>query len=175
MVFSELKIKHVLWALVVVVAGCFCFEKEISSLVGENVRLKVLDEKMYGIIIDAGSSGSRVHVFVWNAHDIFSTLSEVSRLKINPGISSYAKLDGGYQKAGKSLKGLIQHAKSIVPAHLYAKTKIYLLATAGMRLLDEKDQKGILVSVRQQLSNSPFLFQPDYARVIKGSKEALYA
>ena len=74
MVFSELKIKHVLWALVVVVAGCFCFEKEISSLVCENVRLKVIDEKMYGIIIDAGSSGSRVHVFVWNAQDIFHPL-----------------------------------------------------------------------------------------------------
>jgi apyrase len=131
--------------------------------------------KTYGIVIDAGSSGSRLHVFSWIPNNVYATLSEDSVLKINPGVSSYAGSDGGYQKAGESLRGLIEHAKAIVPAHLHSKTSIYLQATAGMRLLDKKDQNGLLKGIRQELSKSPFSFDPKDARVIKGSEEALYA
>ena len=44
-----------------------------------------------------------------------------------------------------------------------------------VRLLEKKDQNGVLEGVRQELSNSPFSFDPKHARVIEGSKEALYA
>ncbi len=171
----EMRIKHVFWALAVTVAGYYCFEQEIVHLLSVNRNAPSLNIKTYGIVIDAGSSGSRVHVFSWVSTHVYATLLEVSRLKINPGISSYAGSDGGYQKAGESLRGLIEHAKAIVPAHLHSKTSIYLKATAGMRLLEKKDQNGVLEGVRQELSNSPFSFDPKHARVIEGSKEALYA
>ena len=71
----------------------------------------VAERDQFGIIIDAGSSGSRVHIFKWNDEDILNSISEISRLKITPGISHYITYDEPGVAAGESLRELLKHAE----------------------------------------------------------------
>jgi apyrase len=137
---------------------------------------KNLSEKKFGIVIDAGSSGSRLHIFSWDSLDMLASLSEISRIKVKPGISSYATDESlRPQDVGESMSSLIEHAKLVVPQSHHEKTRIYLKATAGMRLLKSTERENILRSVRQYLGKTPFAFEPHFASVISGKREAMYA
>ena len=133
----------------------------------------VSEREKFGIIIDAGSSGSRIHIFKWNNKDILNSISEISRLKITPGISHYITYDEPGVAAGESLHELLKHAEKSIPKEFHASTTISLKATAGMRLLEREDQIRILHGVRKKLKSSSFLFER--ARVLGGTSEALFA
>lgn len=146
----------------------------------------------YAVIVDAGSSGSRVQVFSWK--DSVSLRNEISSLnstalnsvpeviqdtkynkKISPGLSSFA---------GKAenlwidhLLPLIVHAETGVPEADRPYTPIFLLATAGMRLLPEEDQKEILSTSCELLRERSNFYLPDcdsHVTIIDGETEALY-
>lgn len=93
-------------------------------------------------------------------------------MRVNPGLSSYAERT---ENAGDSLRELIEFAKTKVPAESRDKTEIKLMATAGLRLLDSKVQAKILESCRHALRNSGFRFRDEWAIVITGSDEGVYA
>ena len=86
----------------------------------------------YAVIIDAGSTGSRVRVYSW--HERASSTYKLPRFnltlnyKVKPGISSYAKNLNGLKS---HVHDLILRAKKFVPKKSVADTPIYLLATAG--------------------------------------------
>ena len=122
----------------------------------------------WGLIIEAGSSGSRVHIFTWNENKFIETLKEVSTLKISPGISSY---ETG-KEAGESLETLLAHARDIVPANCWSHTRLHLKATAGMRLVGEKRSNEIFEEIRLSLAGSSFKFLPTDAGVVLGADEA---
>ena len=90
----------------------------------------------YAAIIDAGSSGSRVHVFRFGKLGSISgplyILPRDKSMKVKPGLSSYA---ASPEAAGPSLKGLIDFMKIEVPKEVWAVTPVVLKATAGLRLL----------------------------------------
>jgi Golgi apyrase len=150
--------------------------------------------KKYAVIIDAGSSGSRIQVFSWSDPKILqeqtrsalnttilSSIPHISQnsehnLKINPGISSYA---GKHIKKlwSKHLLRLVKHAEKIVPKKLQYETPIHLLATAGMRLLPLDDQKQILAESCRLLQEKTSFYLPDcesHVSIIDGETEALY-
>ncbi|KAH9295834.1 hypothetical protein KI387_039422, partial [Taxus chinensis] len=54
-------------------------------------------------------------------------------------------------------------------------TKIHLMATAGLRRLKEDTQKRILESCRRVLRFSGFSFQDDWASVVTGADEGIFA
>ena len=66
----------------------------------------------YAVVIDAGSSGSRVHVFVYDPPSSPGKYASVRlpepRLSIQPGLSAYAAETSG---AGESLTPLLDFAK----------------------------------------------------------------
>jgi hypothetical protein len=133
------------------------------------------NNEQYGIIIDAGSSGSRIHVFKWKSKDVLNTISEIARKKITPGISHYITYEKPGTAAGDSLNELLKYAEDVVPDEFYKHTRISLKATAGMRLLKRKDQIKILHGVRNKLIASEFVFQFGNANVLGGTSEALFA
>ena len=127
----------------------------------------------YRIIVDGGSTGTRVHVFKYRVKNALDFGKKgLDSMRVNPGLSSFAEDPDG---AGRSLSELVEFAKSRIPRESWRETEIRLMATAGMRMLDVEVQENILESCRKVLRSSGFKFSDDWASVITGSDEGVYA
>jgi len=129
----------------------------------------------YGIVFDAGSSGTRIHVYTWRtggggSKDAFDLVSD-ELLKIKPGLSAYKDRPS---EAGASLEPLLAFARSKIPAELIASTPMFLMATAGLRLVGEATKDAILASVCGYLGSTGFLFRCEWATLLDGRDEGLY-
>ncbi|KAL5086336.1 hypothetical protein Trisim1_009210 [Trichoderma cf. simile WF8] len=141
----------------------------------------------YGVILDAGSSGTRVYIYKWkdpnkalkqasasDAH-VLPKLKLHKSKKIHPGVSTFAE---DVSSVGPDhLKALIDTALDEIPASQIAETPIFLLATAGVRFLPKHQQTALLQGICTYLqANTQFLL-PDCAshiQVISGETEGLY-
>lgn len=138
----------------------------------------------YGIVVDCGSSGSRVFVYFWpphngNPHDLLDVkqMRDQSRQpvvkKIKPGISVLATTP---DQASHYMRPLLSFAAAHVPVTKHKETPLYILCTAGMRLLPERQQAAILADlVRNVPLEFDFLFSASQAEVISGKQEGVYA
>lgn len=138
----------------------------------------------FGIVFDAGSTGSRIHVYEFEfcGDRMESLVGEYFR-EVKPGLSAF---DVHPRHALKTLKPLLDAAKQTVPADLHACTPIVLRATAGLRLLPEDKVDAILGIVRSWLAEHGFplgeyhvehrRFDPSTAvSVMEGSDEGVLA
>ncbi|KAG7256949.1 hypothetical protein CRUP_015061 [Coryphaenoides rupestris] len=138
----------------------------------------------YGVVVDCGSSGSRVFVYYWPPHNGNPhTLLDIQQMKdherkpvvkkIKPGISTLAQTP---EKASSYLQPLLSFAAAHVPRAKHKETPLYILCTAGMRLLPDSQQTAILEDL---VTNIPlefdFLFSHSHAEVISGKQEGVYA
>ena len=143
----------------------------------------------YGVVLDAGSSGTRVHVYRWLENSIAlqqadpndrKSLPEIKTKeewtkKLHPGVSSFA--DNPELVGPDHLADLLKHARSIVPDNVVRRTPIFLLATAGMRLLDEPRQRVLLNQICSYFRTNSDFTLPDcdaHIQVIGGDTEGLY-
>ncbi|XP_062113677.1 apyrase 1-like [Humulus lupulus] len=129
----------------------------------------------YAVIFDAGSSGSRVHVYDFDSNlDLlpFSNGLEIFK-QVKPGLSSYAS---NVTAAAASLIGLLQVAEDAVPQDLYSSTPVRVGATAGLRSLSGNTSEEILEAVRNLIKeNSAFKLESDDAvAVLDGFQEGSY-
>ncbi|MDN6160522.1 MAG: hypothetical protein L0I85_05025, partial [Staphylococcus equorum] len=161
--------------------------KNIMELTKRAPAVDVEPEKRYAVLIDAGSSGSRAYVYSWVDPATLDVNSEISASvpmisqvgdskKTKPGISHYSgdKIDDLWNE---HLKKLVLHAEEQVPVKEHYRTPVFLLATAGMRLLSENDQKDILMSSCKQLQENSSFYIPEcstHVSVIDGETEGLY-
>ncbi|XP_066331317.1 probable apyrase 6 isoform X1 [Miscanthus floridulus] len=128
----------------------------------------------YGVIIDAGSTGSRVHVIAYRSTAGLPQLdwARTASMKATPGLSSFAADPRG---AGLSLAPLVEFARRRVPLESWGQTEVRLMATAGLRLLDSAVAESVLQSCREVLRGSGFQFQDEWTTVISGAEEGIYA
>ncbi|KAI9368459.1 nucleoside phosphatase family-domain-containing protein [Aspergillus egyptiacus] len=163
----------------------------------------------YGVVLDAGSSGTRVHVYRWLDNAIarkeaggrdLQSLPEIKTKsswvkKIHPGmfgkqppfrigrvltvvisgVSTFA--DRPEEVGPQHLAELLEFARDIVPKDAIRETPIFLLATAGMRLVDEVKQKLLLDQVCAFARQNYDFALPDcnvHIQVIPGVTEGLY-
>jgi golgi apyrase len=143
----------------------------------------------YGVILDAGSSGTRLHIYKWkdpakarkdaDDEDLESLPKLVTEKKwtkkIRPGISTFGEHPSDVGR--EHLKELIDHALDIVPEHKVADTPVFLMATAGMRLLPQVQQAAVLRETCSYLRQTTDFSLPDcdlHIQVIKGETEGLY-
>ncbi|KAI9111514.1 hypothetical protein K1719_017204 [Acacia pycnantha] len=130
----------------------------------------------FAIIIDGGSTGTRIHVFKYRlegGNPVFDFGKDgLASMRVNPGLSSFAREPDG---AGQSLVELVDFGKSKIPKESWSDTEIRLMATAGLRILEENVQQRILESCRSLLRSSGFKFRDEWASVITGSDEGVYA
>lgn len=147
-----------------------------------------MDHK-YFIAIDSGSSGSRIQIYRWDdsrgegevPQDIQLSPPAIIQekgwsLKITPGISSFAN---NPKKAWKNhYKKLLQFAEDIIPKEKRASTPVRIMATAGMRLLPEKQQQRLITETCKNLAkNTGFLTAASCQEtfsVIDGATEGVY-
>ncbi|XP_058737689.1 apyrase 2-like [Vicia villosa] len=128
----------------------------------------------YAVIFDAGSSGSRVHVFHFDHKldlvHIGKDLELFEQLK--PGLSAYAK---NPKQAAESLISLLDKAESVVPRELRSKTPVRVGATAGLRSLEGDASDKILQAVRDLLKHrSSLKSDADAVTVLDGTQEGAF-
>uniref|UniRef100_A0A0R0L118 Apyrase 6 n=1 Tax=Glycine max TaxID=3847 RepID=A0A0R0L118_SOYBN len=127
----------------------------------------------YRIIVDGGSTGTRVHVFKYRSgRSLEFGRDGLKSMRVNPGLSAFAEDPQG---AGGSVAELAEFAKRWIPRESWGETEIRLMATAGLRMLDAAAQERILASCRKVLRDSGFKFRDEWASVITGSDEGMYA
>uniref|UniRef100_G3P9F9 nucleoside-triphosphate phosphatase n=1 Tax=Gasterosteus aculeatus aculeatus TaxID=481459 RepID=G3P9F9_GASAC len=138
----------------------------------------------YGLVVDCGSSGSRVFVYCWprhngNPHELLDIrqMRDQHRkpvvMKIKPGISDLAKTP---EKASDYIHPLLSFAAQHIPKNKHQETPLYILCTAGMRILPESQQEALLEDLRTDIPvHFNFLFSDSHVEVISGKQEGVYA
>jgi guanosine-diphosphatase len=135
----------------------------------------------YALMIDAGSTGSRIHVYRFNncgptpelENEVFKMTEKKSG---GSGLSSY---DADAEGAAKSLDVLMDVAMETVPDKLKACTPVAVKATAGLRLLGPEKSQQILDAVRTRLETVyPFPVvskEQNGVVIMDGKDEGVYA
>ncbi|XP_043693410.1 probable apyrase 1 [Telopea speciosissima] len=130
--------------------------------------------KSYAVIFDAGSSGSRVHVYCFDENLNLVPIGKELELFVQekPGLSSYAH---DPQLAADSLQSLLDQAESVVPQELHHQTPVRVGATAGLRALKGDTSDRILQAVRDFLEDKSSLkSKPDWVTVLDGTQEGAF-
>lgn len=128
----------------------------------------------YALMIDAGSTGSRIHVYKFNnCHSQPAYENEVFK-QTRPGLSSYANSPSS---AAESLDVLMNEAMNAVPSQLHRCTPVAVKATAGLRLLGTDQSAAILKAVEERLAKQyPFpLSKKDPVVILDGKDEGVFA
>ncbi|XP_074756824.1 ectonucleoside triphosphate diphosphohydrolase 6 [Athene noctua] len=127
----------------------------------------------YGIMFDAGSTGTRIHIFKFTqrpketpklTHETFKALK--------PGLSAYAD---DVEKSGQGIKELLEVAKKEVPVELWKFTPLVLKATAGLRLLPGEKAQKLLDKVKEIFQASPFFVRDNCVSIMNGTDEGISA
>ncbi|KAJ8691719.1 Guanosine-diphosphatase [Pleurotus ostreatus] len=128
----------------------------------------------YALMIDAGSTGSRIHVYKFNNCGPSATYEYETFKMTQPGLSAYS---GKPEEAAQSLDVLMEEAMRVVPEDLRKCTPVAVKATAGLRLLGTTESGAILDAVRDRLHMKyPFvLAEKDGVVVMDGKDEGVYA
>ncbi|KAI9199687.1 nucleoside phosphatase GDA1/CD39 [Polychytrium aggregatum] len=126
-------------------------------------------------MIDAGSTGSRIHVYRFNyCSGRLPSLENEDFIQIKPGLSSY---DSDADAAAQSLDSLLDKALKIVPPELQRCTPVAVKATAGLRLLGQEKSDRILKKIEDRLlTKYPFKLMPtNGVAVMDGADEGVFA
>ncbi|KEY66593.1 hypothetical protein S7711_01887 [Stachybotrys chartarum IBT 7711] len=150
-------------------------------------RLLMGKHSQYGVVLDAGSSGTRVYVYKWKNPFVSQKYAKTDELqnlpqlklketkKIHPGVSTFAE---NVAAVGPThLQTLIDIAIDEVPADKIPDTPIFLMATAGVRFLPKGQQTALLQNICTYLKATTRFSLPDcdtHVQVISGETEGLY-
>eukprot|EP00934_Nitzschia_sp_Nitz4_P009175 Nitzschia sp. Nitz4//scaffold41_size133979//48401//50269//NITZ4_003341-RA/size133979-processed-gene-0.215-mRNA-1//1//CDS//3329551452//9165//frame0 len=152
---------------------------------------------VHGMMIDAGSTGSRLHIFEWeprmlhNQEEVEAAVAgrklsypeSTSRWtdRLRPGIATYASLSGDElrQAIADYLSPLLDFSRTVLreKEDQFHTFPIFFRATAGMRILDKADRSRVLGVIRDLFANetfSPFYFEDEHARILSGEEEAIF-
>lgn len=126
----------------------------------------------YMIIVDAGSTSSKLHVFQYDTNSSLPNIKDIFSESVKPGLSSFAS---NPDASGASLKPVLDDAAAFVQTNgINARSvKINVLATAGMRLLSKDQQDAIDANVSNYLKTN-YQFPLGDVKTISGKMEGVY-
>jgi Golgi apyrase len=143
----------------------------------------------YGVILDAGSSGTRIHIYTWldasiaregpsakalHSLPILDTRDKWTK-KTHPGVSTFGESPNLI--GPDHLQPLLDHALRYIPDDAVEDTPLFLLGTAGMRLLPEVQRAALLKQICSYTRFYTKFLLPDcdlHVQVISGETEGLY-
>ncbi|XP_021102227.1 ectonucleoside triphosphate diphosphohydrolase 5 isoform X2 [Heterocephalus glaber] len=156
----------------------------------------------YGIMFDAGSTGTRIHVytFVQKIQGQLPVLEGEIFESLKPGLSAFADQP---KQGAETVRVLLEVAKDSIPRSHWKRTPVVLKATAGLRLLPEQKAQALLFEylstgawgccwdansrekkedehclpcgVEEAFKKSPFLVPDDSVSIMDGSSEGILA
>ncbi|KJZ71887.1 Putative guanosine-diphosphatase [Hirsutella minnesotensis 3608] len=133
----------------------------------------------YVLMVDAGSTGSRIHVYKFNNCGPIPELEKEEFKMTEKTVGGLSKYKDDPVAAAKTLDPLLQHAMEHVPESLKRCSPIAVKATAGLRLVGPEKSQAILDEVRRHLeADYPFPLvsaEHEGVAVMDGSLEGVYA
>lgn len=137
----------------------------------------------YVSMIDAGSTGSRIHVYKFNNCGAAPELEDEVLFKMTAKIEGQSSGLSAYkddpEKAAESLDSLLDAALEKIPDSLKACSPIAVKATAGLRLIGPEKSNKILDAVRHRIETKyPFPLvskEENGVAIMDGSDEGVYA
>lgn len=131
-------------------------------------------EKTYAVVIDAGSTGSRVLAFEFHRGYLDGRLvldHELFRHS-KPGLSAFAEQP---EEGAVTIEKLLQEAKAVIPESKWGETPLVLKATAGLRLLKPEQAEGLLQACRDLFKKSGFLVNDASVEIMDGTDEGIFS
>jgi ectonucleoside triphosphate diphosphohydrolase 5/6 len=141
----------------------------------DNIAKKLGYHKpVHAVVIDAGSTGSRVLAFTFHESYIGGHLVLDKELfkYTKPGLSSFAD---NPEKGVQTIANLLEEAKNEIPKDYWNKTPLILKATAGLRLLPQEKAEKLLNSVRALFQRTPFLTNEESVEIMDGTDEGIFS
>lgn len=133
-----------------------CLIAVVASRALDTLFIKLgVSATVYAIVLDAGSTGSRVLAFTFYENPLTKHLELVDELweEVKPGLSSFADdSDAG----ANTIQVLIDAALTLVPEKQRKQTPVSLKATAGLRLLPAAKSAALISAVNEVLESSGF-------------------
>ena len=161
-----------------------CFLNSTQDL-ASFVPSEIKNDIKYAVIIDAGSSGSRAYIYFWSSQleNSQSQIVQISQLvdlhdqpivkKVSPGLTKYEEPQMAYESG---IKPLLTFSLQHIPDDRIAFTPVYILATAGMRLIPQTSQDDIVSAINDGVKRDfKFIIGSDHVQVISGIDEGVYA
>lgn len=120
-------------------------------------------------VIDAGSTGSRFHLYAYDAQS--AQLQEIFQFRVKPGIDQYSQqqklIQQGYAQIFNEASKVLALKTTDRPV------PVYLLATGGMRFLSADEQTNIYNHLREDIAKYS-QFKLKAVKTISGEQEARY-
>ncbi|GAA6096549.1 ectonucleoside triphosphate diphosphohydrolase 5 [Tachysurus ichikawai] len=128
----------------------------------------------HGIMFDAGSSGTRIHIFKFIQKDPagLPVLDNEMYNAVKPGLSAYGE---NPEEGGETIRQLLKVAKKTIPKDEWWQTPVLLKATAGLRLMPKEKAQALLDEVKQVLDESPFYVPSNSVSIMNGTNEGVLA
>uniref|UniRef100_A0A6Q2YVL2 nucleoside diphosphate phosphatase n=1 Tax=Esox lucius TaxID=8010 RepID=A0A6Q2YVL2_ESOLU len=159
---------------VIIMATAVDFSASLGNLLPCLTRPANSSHIFYGVMFDAGSTGTRIHVYTFiqkNPEELPVLDNEVFH-SIKPGLSAYADMP---EMGGYTVSELLKVAKNTVPRLEWKRTPLVLKATAGLRLLPPEKAKALLEEVQDVFDESPFYVPDDSVSIMNGTSEGILA
>ena len=157
----------------------------IVNGVDEPATDSLKSQRKHVVIFDGGSTGTRIHVFTFQIKPQRETnlikhqrkriiLKSEDFKSITPGLSSYAESP---EEAANSVRSLLSFAGEIIPDEHRPNTSLSLIATAGLRLLPDKQSVAILDSIEEMLHtlDPSYKLGDDSIKILDGNSEGIFA
>ena len=165
-----------------------------------NISSRGYSDANYVIVLDAGSTGTRIYIYRYNDSSPFESLQAVTQKRVSPGtlrcLSLIFLLDAcsasleiltnplyllntalssfynNTEGLSTQVSTLLDFAMASIPRQDYERTPISLKATAGLRKLPEKEQDWLISIVRLKLDESSFVHKSSSHYFSQSSSQA---
>ncbi|RXM33243.1 Ectonucleoside triphosphate diphosphohydrolase 5 [Acipenser ruthenus] len=150
------------------------FSTSLENILPTMTRPVNVSRSFYGIMFDAGSTGTRIHIykFIQKAPAELPLLDNEIFHSVKPGLSAYADAP---EMGGDTVRQLLKIAKHSVPKKQWKTTPVVLKATAGLRLLPNEKAQALLEEVQEVFEESPFLVPNNSVSIMDGTNEGILA
>ncbi|KAB1200925.1 putative apyrase 7 [Morella rubra] len=146
----------------------------------------------FTVVVDCGSTGTRVNVYEWmtgsassmnfplllhsypdntTKSSLWKNSCQYHCMQTEPGLDKFCGNSSGVRA---SLEPLIAWAEQVVPHERHGDTPIFVLGTAGLRKLAIENARRVLEDVEAVVKEHTFLYRKSWIRVLSGKEEAYY-
>jgi len=155
---------YLVFLVLVVILCCLGVVKLIPDHPVSMALLSFLDSSLntlgmctavYAVVLDAGSTGSRVLAFSFYKNPLTGNLVLEHELfhEVKPGLSSFAS---NPEAGADTITSLLSLAQERIPQDKWSSVPVTLKATAGLRLLPTEQSEALISAVQERMDQSGF-------------------